>query len=70
MASTTTQTILDAYLKRGINILVIDWSAYSGTTQNDYSVAIGNMKEIGGLIGGRLSSIFGKVMLKRIHLVG
>ncbi|KAL7012066.1 hypothetical protein ACKWTF_014611 [Chironomus riparius] len=71
MASVTTQAIIDAYFKRGgFNILIIDWSAYSGTVPNDYNVAVGNMKAVGGLIGGRLSSIFTRAMLRRMHLVG
>jgi len=71
MASPTTQLILDAYIKRGgFNILVVDWSAYNGAVQTDYNVALGNMKAIGGLIGGRISSVFTKILIRRMHLVG
>ncbi|XP_070509099.1 phospholipase A1 VesT1.02-like [Chironomus tepperi] len=71
MASNTTQLILEAYIKRGgHNLLVIDWSAYNGKVPNDYQLAVGNMKAVGGLIGSRLSSVFTRIMIRRMHLVG
>lgn len=71
MGSPSTLAILNAYIKRGgFNILVVDWSVYSGKVPTDYNVAIANMKAVGRLIGGRLASFFNRVLLGRMHLVG
>ena len=71
VSSATTQAILNAYVTRGgNNIIVIDWSAYNGATIDDYPVAIENMKVIGELLGARIAAAFRNFATLRFHLVG
>ena len=71
ISDATTQIVLDGYIARGgINIIVVDWSAYNGVTTADYLLAISNIKVIGGLVGARISSIFARSLILRTHLVG
>jgi hypothetical protein len=49
----STQTIIKAYIERGAhNILVIEWSKYSGG--NYYFQAIPNARTVGNLVGKQL----------------
>lgn len=65
----STQTVLKAYKKRPHNLLVVEWSKYSGG--NYYFEAIPNSRVVGDEVGKKLWSMKNDGFdLEKLQLVG